>query len=1013
MKPPSPRVHLDLYRRARLAAATSALLLCGITSAQSQVADFTPQTIGRSGNPTATVTAGGLAFFVALDQFGQELWRTDGSTQGTIRLADLAPGATSSDPEALTAVGNLLYFTANVSGYGRELFVSDGTVAGTHLVLDIDPTPGVGSDPASLCAHQGRIYFRADDGVHGAELWVSDGTAAGTQMVVDQFPGGSPGDATGMVSWNNLLWFVGQDGRGREVYSSDGTAAGTQLLVDLVPGSGSASPGDLVAAGARLYFTATENGFGKELYVTDGTSTGTQRVLDIYPGAIGSFPRYLTAMGNLLVFEAGDTMHGTEPWRSDGTAAGTFLLGDLVAGTASSQALSFTAAGPGLLYFCAQGPNGRTLWRTDGSSAGTNAVQPNVYNLDHLTVANGAAVFAAQTANTGAQLWVSNGTGAGTQPVPGSPPPQFTRPFAAGVLFTAYVGSVGRELFFCDGVTTSLVRDIGVDYESSPLDNLTALGSSLFFSPTFSTGWLPWITDGTANGTLMLSQGLGNPMQPVSWRNEVWFTASTPATSFELCHSNGGSGGTAVAFDLVAGTGTPTIRDLLPTTARLFFTAAIGNGRELWSTDGTLAGCHELDLRAGTASGAPQGMIAFGDRCVFSADDGVIGREPWISDGSSSGTFPLADLTPGGAGSSPASFARLGDRVFFAATLPGVGRELCSSDGTSAGTGLFADLLSGASSSSPHNLVGCGNLLFFTAEQQGTKLFVSDGTVAGTGVVRDISPSIANVQIQDMVGTDGRLFFFADDRQHGRELWTSDGTFAGTTLVADLMPGTGDSVVVGTLIRVPGTQTVVFAAGEPQHGLQLWQSDGTAAGTVRVGAMGTVPGSGATRISLPTVVDGRIYFYGGIGDGAGDELWFAPLQQQGLAFTQSYGGSLCPGTNGMQPRITAAGAPRLGNASFAIGLHQARSNSAAVLALGFAPADTLLGTCHVLVAQPLTATPLVATDNLGTAHTPLPMPSDPAFVGLRLCGQYLVFDPQGALFGAFTLTDGLQLVIGT
>jgi ELWxxDGT repeat protein len=38
---------------------------------------------------------------------------------------------------------------------------------------------------------------------------------------------------------------------------------------------------------------------------------------------------------------------------------------------------------------------------------------------------------------------------------------------------------------------------------------------------------------------------------------------------------------------------------------------------------------------------------AGGDGLVFAADDGVTGLEPWRSDGTAAGTYPLADISDG------------------------------------------------------------------------------------------------------------------------------------------------------------------------------------------------------------------------------------------------------------------------------------------------------------------------------------------------------------------------------
>jgi ELWxxDGT repeat protein len=985
--------------------------------AQTLVRDFTPTTIGRSGSPSAIVTAGSLAYFTANSEHGIELWRSDGTGSGTFCLKDLNPGAAPSFPEELTAVGTRLFFTADVPGYGRELFVTDGTTAGTVLVRDINALPDLGSAPQYLTAFQGRVFFTANDGVVGPELWTSDGTAAGTTLVIDLMPGTVHSAPSDYVVWNGRLWFVAQDSRGRELWSTDGTAAGTQILVDFVPGSGSALPEGLIATVGNVFFTASENATGREIYATDGTPAGTRRVADIQPGQSGSNPSLLTAFGALVVFRANDPVGGQEPWRSDGTQAGTFALGNLNPGTAPSQPDEFTVAPAGnRLFFAANDGGPRTLFATDGTVAGTAVVLPGLQNVAHLAPAFGGVAFAANTATTNGMLWQSNGTAGGTAPVIGSPLPSFTRPFAGGVLFSASNNLVGRELFASNGTSagTMLVRDLYPDLMSSPLGLLTELRGSLFFAPTFPTGWVPWLSDGTAAGTSEITLGLNNPSQPVRWRGDVWFVASAPATSFELCVSNGSPLGTGVAFDLVPGTGTPSIQSLVPTSGPLFFTASTGAGRELFATDGTLAGTRQFDLAPGAASGNPQAMAAFGNRCLFSVDaGGGTGREPWVSDGTVAGTWSLGDLAPVG-GSLPEEFTFVAGRAFFVATLPGVGRELCVTDGTPGGTGLFADLLAGTLSSSPHELVAGDTLLYFQASTAaGIRLWVSDGTIAGTGVLRDITPSLANVQVQDMVTAGDRLFFFADDSVHGRELWTSDGTTAGTLLVADLMPGNGHGPVAGTLTRVPGTNEVVFAAGDPIDGLQLWRSDGTAAGTRRLGQMGSRPGAGASILALLTPVGDRLFFHAGIDDGAGQELWVVPLQGGSAPAVAVYGDSLCPGTGGLVPRIGAAGLPQLGNAAFAIDVTQARPLSFATLQLGFGRANVALGACRVLVLPPLASMPLVATTLHGTARTPVPVPGNPNLLGLRVNGQYAVFDANGALLGGFALSDGIEFRIGS
>ncbi len=111
-------------------------------------------------------TPNGKQFFTARDsenQYGYELWVTDGTPSGTMMLADIYSGYGSgvSSPQA-RVVGNLLYFTANDGVSGEELWVSNGTPAGTLQVRDL--RPGASSSGIKFFSLDGQLYFFANDG---------------------------------------------------------------------------------------------------------------------------------------------------------------------------------------------------------------------------------------------------------------------------------------------------------------------------------------------------------------------------------------------------------------------------------------------------------------------------------------------------------------------------------------------------------------------------------------------------------------------------------------------------------------------------------------------------------------------------------------------------------------------------------------------------------------------------------------------------------------------------------
>ena len=76
----------------------------------------------NSSEPENLIAVGNTLFFTADDgDSGRELWRSDGTSQGTIRVADINLGESGADPRELTAVGNTLFFSANDGINGREL----------------------------------------------------------------------------------------------------------------------------------------------------------------------------------------------------------------------------------------------------------------------------------------------------------------------------------------------------------------------------------------------------------------------------------------------------------------------------------------------------------------------------------------------------------------------------------------------------------------------------------------------------------------------------------------------------------------------------------------------------------------------------------------------------------------------------------------------------------------------------------------------------------------------------
>ena len=390
---------------------------------------------GIGDNPEL-VAVGETIFFIATDGVsGYELWKSDGTEPGTIMVRDIRPGAESSMPDidglpaALTISGSTLYFVANDGTHGFELWKSDGTAEGTVMVRDLNPGGDAFSDQEiPMIDINGTIFFGADDGTSGAELWKSDGTGAGTVPVKDIYPGAESSVLKWFVDLEGTLLFSALDGAtGVELWKSDGTAGGTTIVRDILDGTGSSVPTGLTLLDGFVYFAAADGDRGIELWRSDGTSAGTT-MIEVHQGAAGSLPLFLTPVGDRLYFLANDAEHGDElrlydpstgavtlvrdinpgtphgllrglsqlvsfdgklyvgardggasavgplelePWVSDGTEAGTRLLRDIYPGTVGSAPKEFTVSGENLFFSAKDDRNGQELWalKRSGSSS--------------------------------------------------------------------------------------------------------------------------------------------------------------------------------------------------------------------------------------------------------------------------------------------------------------------------------------------------------------------------------------------------------------------------------------------------------------------------------------------------------------------------------------------------------------------------------------------------------------------------------------------------------------------
>jgi ELWxxDGT repeat protein len=458
-----------------------------------------------------------------------------------------------------------------------------------------------------------------------------------------------------------------------------------------------------------------------------------------------------------------------------------------------------------------------------------------------------------------------------------------------------------------------LVRDILPGLGSSlpneildPLPQGIALGSNLFFVANNGTnGFELWRSDGSRTGTRQVADidpGFDSAIDigpPTAVGSTLFFSARDKTFDQELWKSDGTKSGTVRVADIWPGRFGSNPSWLTALGSNIFFTAndggpsGLGGSRELWKSNGTAAGTVRI-TNFNQGLGNVNGLTVVSGTLFFVADDGVHGAELWKSDGTSRGTRLVKDINNFALDPGPSYLTAVGNSLFFVGEQ-NFQENLWKSDGTSTGTVRLTKFSDG--SIKLKSLTAVGNTLFFVA---GGELWKSNGTVSGTYQIKPLSLSGLNEGQWEPVfltAVGNTVYFSADDGISGRELWKSDGTAGGTVQVADIEPlkleGRFPMSSAPRSLKAVGN-ILYFSAGNLATGYELWKTDGTASGTVRVADINMVPRpvgiselswfdsglNGSFPESLTTV--GRDLFYTADNGINGRELYFLDLTPPSL-----------------------------------------------------------------------------------------------------------------------------------
>jgi ELWxxDGT repeat protein len=449
------------------------------------------------------------------------------------------------------------------------------------------------------------------------------------------------------------------------------------------------------------------------------------------------------------------------------------------------------------------------------------------------------ALFAAFDATGGQAAWRTDGTVAGTFRLSPDCGPQCVVNYglplgSAARLLMVYPASGAPQLWVTAGTVESTVELAEVVPTGFPLsDGLWVPEQGLLYFLAFATPGDEqlWRTDGTPGGTFAV-RSLPSQLAPslADFRGKLYFDARDGSDSSELWESDGTPAGTRpfVSLGLSAPSWLGVAGDHL---------VLVIDGK-LWSTDGTAAGTVVLNGPGEVNFFGP--FWSFGDRVLILGSDGSFFKL-WVTDGTNPGTRRLTDLT----WSSPSDFLgrAFGDRFYFSLDDHVHGSSLWVTDGTVGGTHLFADLCR-----SPCRRVGytyvrqvVGRELLFLSDDgvNGERLWSTDGTESGTRVIASTCAGNCSV-VDDVLGKVGPWIVFLGAGASGApEIWRTN-LGGNTARLTAFDPSFLSSPYVFQGTFIPGL--MLFAGEDAVHGIQLWRSNGTRAGTRLLEDLGP-PGS--------------------------------------------------------------------------------------------------------------------------------------------------------------------------
>ena len=365
-------------------------------------------------------------WFRASDGDDYDLWKSDGTPEGTAKVSNVDWAHPSNQSFNNTVVGNTIVYASN----SNELWGTDLRLGETFLLA----APIQGTFPLQQTEILGSVNEHVIFGSSDGNLWRSDGTAEGTAEIASA----APSTFVEAVSFDGKLYFAASDEtHGEELWSTDGTREGTSMVADIFPGKQGSSIGELMAVGDTLFFSANDGVHGQEVWAIN--TAGNEQPIPTEPTDTQTL-KHQTDMAFGQMVELADVSHSdinavawtfhddnlyfhsraSRPhqrlWKTDGTRQGTIDIAELPnvslnVRTINSSIPQLRSLEVGQQILFAAGEQSSEIWALKNIAG--NATQL-LEKPDTEFSLIGATDRYAFFANSDGSMWASDGTHEGT-----------------------------------------------------------------------------------------------------------------------------------------------------------------------------------------------------------------------------------------------------------------------------------------------------------------------------------------------------------------------------------------------------------------------------------------------------------------------------------------------------------------------------------------------------------------------------------------------------------------------